>query len=131
MSSAGWDSVLLGLILIDGYRRSVKAFRREPALGGLLMAYILVTMIYSVTEAGFRMLDPIWIFFLLAVIEASSIAAGVAVGAPSPLNASSTPTPELMARDALAIRPATRSMVGKSCEANQLGFTRAYRRGDS
>ena len=82
----GWVGLgLIGLILIDGYRRSVKAFRREPALGGLLIAYILCAMIYSITEAGFRMMDPIWIFFLLGIIEASKIAAGVSVGASQPL----------------------------------------------
>ena len=84
----GWVGLgLIGLILIDGYRRSVKAFRREPALGGLLIAYILCAMIYSITEAGFRMMDPIWIFFLLGIIEASNIAAGVSVEASQPLNA--------------------------------------------
>jgi O-antigen ligase len=38
----GWVGVILiGLVLIDGYRRSVKAFRRDPQLGGLLIAYRL------------------------------------------------------------------------------------------
>jgi exopolysaccharide production protein ExoQ len=128
----GWTGLcFIGLILIDGYRRSFKAFRREPALGGLLLAFCLVIIAYSATEAGFRMLDPIWIFFLLSVMEATSIAAGIAVGASSPLSASSTRASEVMARDAIAMRPATRSMVGKSCDANQLRFIRAYRRGDS
>jgi O-antigen ligase len=101
----GWMGLgLIGLILIDGYRRSVKAFRRDPALGGLLIAYILSAMVYSVTEAGFRMLDPIWIFFLLSVIEASGIAAGFAVGASQPLEASIDRAPGLPARNALAMR---------------------------
>jgi O-antigen ligase len=79
----GWIGVcLMGIILIDGYRRSVKAFRYDPALGSLILAYVLTTMVYSVTEAGFRMLDPIWIFFLLAVIQASSVAAPPDVRAP-------------------------------------------------
>jgi glycerol uptake facilitator-like aquaporin len=76
---------LIGLIAIDAYRRAVKTFRREPVIGGLLLAYILTATTYNVTEAGFRMLDPLWIFFLLAAIEASSIAAGV--GASLPLDA--------------------------------------------
>jgi len=128
----GWVGlILLGLIFISGYRRSVKAFQRNPALGGLLIAYILCTMIYSVTEAGFRMLDPIWIFFLLSVIEASTIAAGVAVEASSPLEAPSIRAPEFTGRSALATGRGTHIMVGKSSDANQLGFNRAYRRGDS
>jgi exopolysaccharide production protein ExoQ len=74
----GWIGVaLVALLLLDGYRRALKAFRREPVIGGLLLAYVLSGMVYSVTEAGFRMLDPIWIFLLLAIIEASSVAAGI------------------------------------------------------
>jgi exopolysaccharide production protein ExoQ len=74
----GWVGVgLIALILLDGYRRSVKALRREPMLGGLLIAYVLCAMIYNIAEAGFRMADPMWIFLLLAVVEASGIAAGV------------------------------------------------------
>jgi exopolysaccharide production protein ExoQ len=113
----GWVGLsLLGLILIDGYRRSVKAFRRAPALGGLLLAYFLAAITYSTTEAGFRMMHPNWIFFLLAVIEASNIAAGVGVGAKPPLDASSDRAPELWARKPLAMRPTGRTLVGKSCD---------------
>jgi exopolysaccharide production protein ExoQ len=73
----GWVGVgLIGLLLADGYRRAVGAFRREPVLGGLLVAYVLSAAVYSTTEAGFRMLDPIWIFLLLAVVEATRIVAG-------------------------------------------------------
>jgi exopolysaccharide production protein ExoQ len=101
----GWVGLgLVGLIFISGYRRSVMAFRRAPALGGLLIAYVLSAMVYSVTEAGFRMLDPIWIFFLLAVIEASSVAAGVAVGASPLQDASPDRVSEFPARNALAMR---------------------------
>lgn len=101
----GWVGlVLIGLILVDGYRRAVKAFRREPALGGLLLAYSLTAVTYSVTEAGFRMLDPIWIFFLLSVIQASSIAAGVEIGVPHQLDRSPLRAPELVAKNALGMR---------------------------
>ena len=111
----GWVGLgLIGLISIDGYRRSVKAFRREPALGGLLIAYILCAMIYSVTEAGFRMMDPIWIFFLLGVIEASNIAAGVSVGTSQLLSASINQAPDLSPRHVLAMGSSRRTMVGKS-----------------
>ncbi len=110
----GWVGLgLIGLILIDGYRRSVKAFRREPAIGSLLLVYILTEVVYSITEAGFRMLDPIWIFFLLAVIEASSIAAGVGVGASPPLGVSPDRAAELPAINALSMRPTRRTMALK------------------
>jgi len=111
----GWVGLaLIALLLIDGYRRSVKAFRRAPALGGLMIAYILTSMVYSLTEAGFRMLDPIWIFFLLAVIGASAIAAGVGVLASQPLIRSSDGVPELPAKRNLTVNPSGRIMVEKS-----------------
>ena len=79
----GWVGlILIGLVLIDGYRRSVNAFRRDPALGGLFIAYIVAAVVYNVTEAGFRMMHPMWVFLLLAVVEASVIAAGVTSTAP-------------------------------------------------
>jgi exopolysaccharide production protein ExoQ len=127
----GWVGLgLTGLILIDGYRRSVKAFRRAPALGGLLLAYILAAITYSVSEAGFRMMHPNWIFFLLASVEASNIAAGVGVGARPPLDASSDRAPELPAGKAFAMRPTRRSMAGKSCDDKQPEVTRVHRSGD-
>jgi O-antigen ligase len=102
----GWVGVvLITWILLDGYRRSVKAFRREPLLGGLLVAYVLCAMIYSMTEAGFRMMHPMWVFFLLAAIEASNIAAGVSVRASQPLDVSTARSPKLPVRTA----PATTS----------------------
>jgi exopolysaccharide production protein ExoQ len=61
---------LIALILLQGYGKAVAAFRLDPALGSLLVAYILTAAIYSVTEAGFRMLDPIWFCLLLAIAAA-------------------------------------------------------------
>jgi exopolysaccharide production protein ExoQ len=111
----GWVGLgLIGIILIDGYRRSVIAFRRAPALGGLLIAYILAAMVYSVTEAGFRMLHPMWIFLLLAVIEAGGICVGVAVGVSQPVDRTADRLPQLPARNALAMTPTRGAVSGKS-----------------
>jgi len=71
---------LIAFVLISGYRRATKALRREPDLGGLLLAYIMVGATYSLTEAGFRMLDLIWVSLLLGIITASSVAAGLLNG---------------------------------------------------
>jgi len=77
----GWIGVcLISLILISGYRRAVAAFRLNPSVGGLMLAYITAAAVYSITEAGFRMLDPIWIFLLLAVVGASGVVAGLFAG---------------------------------------------------
>src|SRR5580704_7625228 len=74
----GWVGVcLMALILISGYRRSLTAFRLNQSIGGLMLAYIVAAAVYGITEAGFRMLNPIWIFLLLAVVSANGIAAGI------------------------------------------------------
>jgi exopolysaccharide production protein ExoQ len=67
---------LIAISLINGYRGSIAAFRSDPPFGGLMLAYIIAAAIYSVSEAGFRMLDPMWIFLLLAVVGAHTIAFG-------------------------------------------------------
>ena len=65
---------LLIVILIDGYRKCVAAFRTDPSAGSLMLAYTLMAAMYSVTEAGFRMLDTSWSFLLLAIFGATRIA---------------------------------------------------------
>ena len=71
----GWVGVgLISFVLISGYQRAVAAFSRDPAVGSLMLAYVATAAVYSVTEAGFRMLDPIWIFLLFAVVlQAASL----------------------------------------------------------
>jgi len=64
---------LIALVLLQGYRTTARAFRRDPVLGGLLVAYVVTSAIYNVTEAGFRMLDLAWFFLLLSVVSASRL----------------------------------------------------------
>ena len=74
----GWIGVgLLAILLIAGYRRAFKAFQRDPELGGLLLAFVTAVAIYSITEAGFRALNPAWIFLLLAIFAASGVTTGL------------------------------------------------------
>jgi exopolysaccharide production protein ExoQ len=68
---------LIALILISGYWRAGKAFRRDPEFGGLMLAYITTCTFYSLTEAGFRILTQSWIFLLLAVVSASGVVSGL------------------------------------------------------
>jgi exopolysaccharide production protein ExoQ len=68
--------LLIALILVTGYWRAARAFRRDPSFGSLLLAYVAVAAVYCVTEAGFRNLCPMWIFFLFTVVAASAIASG-------------------------------------------------------
>ena len=125
----GWVGVcLIGLVLLDGYRRAARAFRREPIIGGLLLAYVLSGMVYSITEAGFRMADPIWIFLLLAVVEASSIAAGVEE--PQRLARPAIRVSEPSAAGALPAGAGSRTAISTPYEDKRLDFSRTDVRGN-
>jgi len=64
----GWVGlVLLGWLVVSGYRNALVALRREPNDGCLRLAFLTASLIFSMTEAGFRMLSPIWFAFLLAI----------------------------------------------------------------
>jgi|SRR5215472_643713 len=79
----GWIGVsMIASIFTNGYRAAVTAFRRNSEFGSLMVTYVATAAIYSVSEAGFRMLDPIWIFLLLAVAGAHRIAAGFGMRGP-------------------------------------------------
>jgi exopolysaccharide production protein ExoQ len=64
---------LIFLILVHGYRRSVAACQFDPDSGSLMLAYVLTAVMYSYTEAGFRMLFYQWSFLILAIMGASRI----------------------------------------------------------
>jgi exopolysaccharide production protein ExoQ len=65
----GWlGVVMLSGILVIGYRRVIATFRSNPSIGSLMLAYFVVGLIYNCTEAAFfRMMAPVWIFFLFAI----------------------------------------------------------------
>jgi exopolysaccharide production protein ExoQ len=74
----GWVGVcLIAVILISGYRRAGEVFRRDPEFGSLILAYVVTAAFYSITESGFRVLTPSWIFLLLAVVSASGFVSGL------------------------------------------------------
>jgi len=77
----GWIGVcLIALILVSGYRHAIKTFTRNPEAGGLILSYVATCAFYSITEVGFRVLTPSWIFLLLAVVSANGFAAGLIGG---------------------------------------------------
>lgn len=59
---------LLGGVIVSGYRNAFASYRLHPDLGSIKIAFFVVGVIYSLTEAGFRMMSPVWIAFLLAVM---------------------------------------------------------------
>jgi len=65
----GWIGlILLGGVIVTGYRNVAVTLRRDQDAGSLKLAYYVVCLVYSLTEAGFRMLTPIWIGFLLSAV---------------------------------------------------------------
>jgi exopolysaccharide production protein ExoQ len=70
----GWIGVtLLAVVIVTGYRNIFAAFRRDPVVSRLRLAYFVVGLVYSFTEAGFRMMSPVWLFFLWATISVSEL----------------------------------------------------------
>ncbi len=64
----GWIGIsLLALLILSGYRNILRMLRRDPEASRIRLAYLVVALIFSFTEAGFRLMNPIWIFFLLAI----------------------------------------------------------------
>lgn len=73
----GWVGLAsLALVVVVGYRRAIGMLRLNPELGSLKVACLVVGLIYSLTEAAFRMLHPMWIFTMMAVfvVQDSSVA---------------------------------------------------------
>jgi len=69
----GWAGIcLIALLLMTAYKRTISGIRRNPEKGSLFLGFLLCTLFYSFTEAGFRYMNPSW-FFLLLVIVAGSI----------------------------------------------------------
>jgi O-antigen ligase len=65
----GWVGMaLLAVLIVTGYPKVIATWRRDPATGSLGLAFFVSEMVYNLTEAGFRMMFPLWIFFLLAVL---------------------------------------------------------------
>ena len=100
---------LIALILVSGYRNAVACFRRDPQFGSLLLTYIATCAFYSITEVGFRVLTPSWIFLLLAVVSASGFSAGLIGGKKPSLAASRIRTARRMsAMNEQILEPAAR-----------------------
>lgn len=67
----GWVGVfLLGVVVIRGYQNVLATLRMNLDEGRLGLAYWVAALVYSLTEAGFRMMNVVWICFLLAVFSA-------------------------------------------------------------
>lgn len=69
----GWIGVILLLwLLVMSYRRIVRAVKQNTE-NSLWLAYFAVMVVYNFTEASFKMVSPIWIVFLLAILAVSKM----------------------------------------------------------
>lgn len=59
---------LIAAMLVKGYRNTLASLRRDPSVNSLKLAYFVVAVIYNCTESGFKMMSPIWIVTLLALM---------------------------------------------------------------
>jgi exopolysaccharide production protein ExoQ len=59
---------LLAGIIVTGYRNVLKQFRSDHETASLKVAFFVICLIYNFTEASFKMMSPVWITFLWAVI---------------------------------------------------------------
>jgi exopolysaccharide production protein ExoQ len=64
----GWIGVaLLAGLIVTGYHRVIPAVGRQTQAGSLRLAYCIVAVAYNFTEAGFKMMNPVWVLFLLSI----------------------------------------------------------------
>jgi len=65
----GWIGIaIFAAVMVTGYRDLIKSFRVDPVWAQIRLAYFVNAAIYSLTEVGFRMLSPVWIFFLFSAM---------------------------------------------------------------
>jgi len=66
----GWMGLIfLGYVLWIGYRSAINGIRTEEGDSVIRLAFIVAALIYAMAEAGFRMMGPAWILFLMGVIQ--------------------------------------------------------------
>jgi exopolysaccharide production protein ExoQ len=65
----GWIGVtMLAVLIVSGYRNVITLFRRDRETGTIRLAFFVVGLVFSFTEAGFRMMSLVWIAFLLSTL---------------------------------------------------------------
>ena len=73
----------VGLVVLD-FNKRISKYHQGVSAGsrawGVMLAYVTTATFYSITEAGFRVLTPSWIFLLLAVVGTSRPSAGLLAG---------------------------------------------------
>lgn len=68
-ANLGWVGVgCLAIVILGGYGHVIRNWRQNLPGSNLMLAYFLSGLVFNLTEAAFfRMLTPVWLFFLLAI----------------------------------------------------------------
>ena len=76
----GWVGIiLLAVLVLHGYREIVNLFHRDFESAQIRLAYLVAALVYSTTEAGFRMMSPVWFVCLLATASAPRLRVPAAI----------------------------------------------------
>lgn len=82
----GWTGVcFIALLIVAGYKRIIFNIRQDPEKGCLFLGFLLCSLFYSFSEAGFRYGTVSWFFLLLAIMGASQAVPLVNSIGPDPL----------------------------------------------
>ena len=74
----GWIGVgLLLLVVAAGYRNISRMYERDSIAGSLSLTFLIIALVYNVTEAAFKVMHPLWIAFLLAVAAGTELSSPV------------------------------------------------------
>lgn len=72
----GWMGIaFLSFLIVTGYRKISRAIRWDPVTNCLALAYFVAALTYNFTEAAFKMMDPVWICFVWAIVSTSMASA--------------------------------------------------------
>lgn len=65
----GWIGVgLLAMLIGSGLRNSAEAFRQNFPWATLKLSFLIVSAVYNITEGAFKVMQPVYIAFLFAVM---------------------------------------------------------------
>jgi len=68
-ANLGWLGVAgLAVVIVWGYGKIIEIWRKNQTAASLMLAWFVAGVIYNLTEAAFfRMMIPVWLFFLIAI----------------------------------------------------------------
>lgn len=66
----GWIGVsMLALLIASGYRNAFRTLSNNASFGGLKLAFFSASLIFNLSESGFRMMSAVWAAFLIATLQ--------------------------------------------------------------